>query len=951
MNPADKFFLIDGHSYSFQAFYAIGSLQTPSGVPVGAVYVFAGLIEKVLAEGATHLAVAFDTGAATFRAERYPEYKVGRLPCPEGMRDQVNWIKEVLEAYRIRIVEVPGYEADDAIAAIALRASKAGIPTYIISKDKDLEQLIDDRIRIYDPKDGKCLDAAGLLAKKGIRPDQVVDFLALVGDASDNVPGVDGIGSKTAVKILQAAGSFDAAFRDGPIPEISAKVQEKLRSGRESAELSRALVTLDASCPIPGGAEPEGFRLREPDREKIVALYRRFQFTRLLTKYQEGGSPAGGPVEKELFPADVLSPPRRGPEGARPAGENPDAAPCVQESPLPSTYSLIETGDDLAALVRRLSSSQEIAVSVAAMGFDPMGGDGLAGISFACPKAIGKGEDRGKEPREAPVEAWYVPLRGPETLEVRPEEAIAALRPILESASIAKVGQNIKFTLLFLLGAGIRMGGIRFDTMIASYLLNPEVRAHNLGNLSAEYLGHQKRAIEDLIGTGKERIPVDRVPTGEMRDFSCEEADAALRLALTLEGKLREAGLEPLFRDVEMPLIEVLADMERAGIAIDPARLAEMAGEIRAALGGLTAEIHRLAGRDFNIASPPQLAEVLYGQLGLPAGKKGKSGTPTTAAEALEEIRDRHPIVGKIIEHQELTKLLGTYVEALPTLVKPATGKIHTSFNQTVAATGRLSSSDPNLQNIPIKTELGRRIRKAFIPSGPDKVLLSADYSQVELRILAHLSEDAALIEAFEKGDDIHRIVAAQLNGVKPEDVTPAMRRFAKVVNFGIVYGMTPFGLSQDLGIGVEDAGEIIRTYFDAHPGVRAFVDRAIAEARAKGCVRTILGRRRPIRDIESRNPRLRAFAERTAVNSIVQGSAADMIKVAMNNIHTDLVGSGSKAKLILQIHDELVLEVPRGDLAVEEARVREEMVGAMTLRVPVIVNISAGNTWYDAKE
>jgi DNA polymerase-1 len=940
MNPADKFFLIDGHSYSFQAFYAIGDLQTPSGVPVGAVYVFAGLVEKILAEGATHLAVVFDSGAATFRAERYPEYKVGRLPCPEGMRDQVTWIKEVLAAYRIRTMEVPGYEADDAIAAIARQASKAGIPTYIISKDKDLEQLLDDHVRIYDPKDGKCLDPAGLLAKKGIRPDQVVDFLALVGDASDNVPGVDGIGAKTAVKILQAAGSFERAFSDGPIPGISAKIQEKLRSGRGAAELSRSLVTLDASCPIPGGADPGGFRLQEPDREKLAALYRRFQFTRLLTKYQGGGSPAADPVEKELFPQDILS-------QARPVEGKGDGDPRAPGSRLSSTYFLVKTREDLAALVRRLSSSPEFALSVVTTGLDPLGVDVLAGISFAGLTEAG-GE---KGPREAPVQAWYVPLRGPEPLEIRPEDALEVLRPVLESPSIAKVGQNLKFALLFLLQAGIRAGGIRFDTMLASYLLNPEVRAHNLGSLSGEYLDHQKTPIESLIGTGKDRIAVDRVPLERIKDYSCEEADAALRLRMALEGKLREAGLESLFRDVEMPLIEVLADMEKAGIAIDPSRLEKMAGEIRSTLRDLTAEIHALAGCEFNIASPPQLAEVLYGKLGLPAGKKGKSGTPTTAAEVLEEIRDRHPIVGKIIEHRELTKLLGTYVEALPTLVKPGTGRIHTSFNQTVAATGRLSSSDPNLQNIPIKTELGRRIRKAFIASGTDKVLLSADYSQVELRILAHLSEDEALIRAFEKGDDIHRIVAAQLYGVKPEEVTPAMRRFAKVVNFGIVYGMTPFGLSQDLGIGVEDAGEIIRSYFDSHPGVRAFVDRAIAEARAKGCVRTILGRRRSIRDIDSRNPRLRAFAERTAVNSIVQGSAADMIKVAMNNIHTELAGSGSRAKLLLQIHDELVLEVPRQDLAVEEARVRAEMTGAMTLRVPVVVNIVSGETWYDAKE
>jgi DNA polymerase-1 len=403
-------------------------------------------------------------------------------------------------------------------------------------------------------------------------------------------------------------------------------------------------------------------------------------------------------------------------------------------------------------------------------------------------------------------------------------------------------------------------------------------------------------------------------------------------------------------RDVEMPLVEVLAEMEFAGVALDPAALQAMALEIRSSLETITREVHALAGREFNVGSPLQLAEVLYTDLGLPSGRRGKSGASSTAAEVLEDLRDRHPIVSKILEHRELTKLLSTYVEALPGLVNSRTGRIHTSFNQTVAATGRLSSSDPNLQNIPVKTELGRRIRKAFVTGLPDRLLLSADYSQIELRVLAHLSGDEPLLRSFSQEEDIHRTVAAALHGVRPEDVTAEMRRFAKTVNFGIVYGMTPFGLGKDLGIALEDAAEIIRAYFDGHPGVRAFIDETIARARETGFVRTILGRRRPIRDIRSRNPRMRAFAERTAVNSVVQGSAADLIKVAMNNIHTDLLERGSSARLLLQIHDELVLEVPAESLAIEEERIRAEMTGAMTLRVPIVVNTHSGKTWFDAK-
>ncbi len=969
-----KFFLIDGHSYGYQAFYGAGGLQTPGGTPVGAVFGFTQLIEKLLAERPTHMAVVFDSPEPTFRSARFPDYKIHRSPMPDDLAAQFPVIKEVLQAYRIPSIEVPTFEADDLIATLAKRASDEKIPTFIISRDKDLEQLIDEYIRIYNPRDGECLDTAGLVEKKGLRPDQVIDFLALAGDASDNVPGVEGVGPKTALKILAAVSRFDEIFTRS-IPGISPKIQERLRTSREVAELSRELVTLDLSCPVPGGAGPDGYRLQSADREALQGLFRRLHFLRLLEKYSgssaRSGSTNGGgsAASQDLLPLDsgdeatprpsaelhsALAP--RSSSVPRPTAAPitpPDATPAVEH--LPSRYSTVLTRTELVSLVQRLLASDEIAVDTETTGLNPFR-DELVGLSFAvfgAGAAPSAGEDTAPPlpGKSAPVEAFYVPLRAPVPLQLTPGEVLEALRPVLKGPRPAKLGQNMKFDALFYRNAGIRVEPLRFDTMIASYLLNPEVRAHNIDSLSLEYLGHRKITTESLIGTGKSQIRMDQVELEKIRDYACEDVDVVLRLEKVLAPRLAASGLEKLFQEVEMPLVEVLIEMELEGIAVDTAHLQAMGKRIRGMIEETTRRIRELAGCEFNVASPPQLAEVLYTKLGLPPGPKGKSGVPSTAADVLEELRDRHPIVPLILEHRELTKLLGTYVEALPQLVEPRTGRIHTSFNQTVAATGRLSSSDPNLQNIPIKTELGREIRKAFIARDRDHILLSADYSQVELRILAHLSEDEALIEAFRRGDDIHLQVAARIHGVSPDQVTPAMRRFAKSVNFGIIYGMTPFGLSDDLGISVEEAGAVIRGYFERHPGVKEFVDRTLDRARSDGFVRTILGRRRPIRDIDSRNQRLRGLAERTAVNTVVQGSAADLIKVAMNNIHTDFAERGSRTRLLLQIHDELVFELPRLDLQVEEERIRREMVEAMELRVPLEVDTVSGESWFEEKE
>ena len=548
---------------------------------------------------------------------------------------------------------------------------------------------------------------------------------------------------------------------------------------------------------------------------------------------------------------------------------------------------------------------------------------------------------------ESAVEAFYVPILAPEALELSQEIILNTLRPLLEDSNIEKVGQNIKFDARFCRNRGVRLRGIAGDSMVASYLLNPGTRGHNLDSLALEYLRHRNIPIESLIGEGKNSITMDRVPLDKICDYSCEDAEVALRLCAVLEEKLAAENLLPVYRDVEVPLIEVLVEMEHQGIAIDRLQLESMAKKLEDMLQELTRRIHECAGHEFNIASTQQLGKVLFEELGLPRGRRGKTGY-STSAEVLESLKNKHAIIPWILEHRSLTKLLSTYVEALPKLIEPATGRIHTSFNQTVAATGRLSSSDPNLQNIPIKTDLGREIRRAFMPARPDHVLLSADYSQVELRILAHLSGDENLLQSFQRGEDIHRSVAALVNGVTLDQVTAAMRQAAKAINFGIIYGMSPYGLSQDLGISVEDAAAFINAYFASYPGVSRFVDSAIARARESGEVRTILGRRRKIPDIHSKNQRLRAFAERTAVNTVVQGSAADLIKVAMNNIFTDIQNRQAETRLLLQIHDELVFEIHRDRALEESEHIRREMAGAIQLAVPVTVDIHWGESWYE---
>ncbi|MBI4586744.1 MAG: DNA polymerase I [Planctomycetes bacterium] len=950
LGSLSKFFIIDGYSYGYQAYYGIPRLQTPGGTPAGAVFGFAQLIEKVLEEKPDYLAVVFDHPEPTFRHQRFPEYKANRAPMPEELEAQLPAIRELLQAYRIPILEVAGFEADDVIGALARRAAEKGIDAYLVSRDKDLEQLLDEHIRYYDSSNGKPFTVQSLREKKGIAPSQVVDYLSLVGDDIDNIPGIDGIGPKTAVKVLSQVESLDALFGADPDRRrwnLPAGVIDKILKSRPQLEETRGLLKLRTDCPLPLGIED--LKVGEPDAAALRQLFERFHFRNLLKKLEarHAAAPTASPQPPEASELDLegmdssaaLESEVRTESEAAPA-----AAPEVSATPLPSHYRLVRSERELESLRDLLRGAKRFAFDTETTGLNPLR-DRLVGLSFAVFK---EGLARSPAAREAPVQAFYVPLRAPEPLELSQEKILGGLRPVLEDPNLEKVGQNIKFDARFCRSHGLRLRGIAGDSMVASYLLNPGIRGHNLDSLAIEYLRHRNIPIESLIGEEKEAAGMETVPLEKISEYSCEDADVALRLCAVLEEKLELEGLHPVYRDVEVPLIEVLAEMEHRGITIDRAHLDGMARKLNEELEELTRKIHERVGREFNIASPQQLGKVLFEDLGLPRGRRGKIGW-STSAEVLESMKEKHPVVPWILDHRSLTKLLGTYVEALPQLIEPSTGRIHTSFNQTVTATGRLSSSDPNLQNIPVKTELGREIRKAFMPGQPDHVLLSADYSQVELRILAHLSADASLIESFRRGEDIHRAVAALVNGVSQDLVTPEMRRAAKAVNFGIIYGMSPFGLSQDLGIPVEDAADFIGAYFSNYPGVSRFVDATIAGARETGEVRTILGRRRRIPDLNSKNQRLRGFAERTAVNTVVQGSAADLIKVAMNNIYTDLQERQADNHLLLQIHDELIFEVHRDRAEEECGHIRREMAGAIRLAVPVTVDIHWGESWYEA--
>jgi DNA polymerase-1 len=884
-----KVYLIDGSSYIYRAFFAIGHLSNSKGFPTQAIYGFTNMLLKILREKAAgYVAIAFDAPGPTFRHEVFGEYKSNRPSMPDDLRVQVPPIKEIVSALRVPVLEKEGYEADDLIATLARKLDREGVETVIVSGDKDLMQLISPHVTMYDSMKDKTFRVPEVKERFGVSPDKVVEVMGLMGDATDNIPGVPGIGPKTAGQLIEEFGSIEELLKN--VDKVkNARLRNSLDRHAEQARLSRELATLDSDAPLDFSLED--LKRGEPDRKKLQEIFKEMEFSKLLKDFS-----------------------------LRPDHREDD-------------YRLITTRKEFEALVRNLRKAGVFALDLESTSLEPMRAE-LVGLSFAF----------------QPHQGFYLPVGhtypgAPEQL-LR-EGVLSTLRPLLEDPGLRKYGQNIKYDYILLAKSGVRLQGIAGDTMIASYLLNPSKHRHSLEELSREYLDRQIITYEDVAGTGAKAIPFSQVEVEKACRYSCEDADLTLTLANLLIPKIEADGFADLFGRVELPLIEVLAVMEMNGVKLDVPLLALMSREFEKQLEKISGEVYELAGGDFNINSPQQLGKVLFEKLKLPGGKRTKTGY-STDVDVLTELAKDFPLPAKVLEYRSLSKLKSTYVDALPQLVNPVTGRVHTSFNQTVTATGRLSSSDPNLQNIPIRSPEGRRIREAFITE-EGSLLLSADYSQIELRILAHLSCDTFLIETFQRGEDIHAATASEIFHVPPEQVTPEMRRLAKVINFGIIYGMSAFGLAKELGIPPSVAQAYIANYFQKYHEVRDYIDKSLEQARERGYVTTLMNRRRYLPDIKSPNRSVRQFAERIAINAPIQGTAADLIKVAMINIHRRLAEEGRKTKLILQIHDELVFEVPRGELEEIRKLVTEEMEGVVKLYIPLKVDVGVGKNWAEA--
>ncbi len=923
-------YLLDGHALAYRAYFALTAgtggdrWRTSSGEPTAAVYGFASILLRLLeAYQPDYLAVSFDVGR-TFRDDIYPEYKATRAKMPEDLVPQMPRIRQLVDAFGFPRLEMEGYEADDVLGSAAKRmAREAGMGVKIVTGDRDLLQLVDDRIIVSLP--GRQLSQSTdytpekVKAKYGVRPDQIVDFKALVGDKSDNIPGVRGIGEKTAAKLLQKYDNLDNIYAH--LDELSPSIRRKLEADRENAYLSRTLAQIRTDLPVTVDLEKA---VPRPDAvDAVEALFRELEFRSLLKRLREwqqaagGGSTASQPQQLSLF-------------GGSAAGAGASASPAPD---LGFRTTVVDSPKALEALTRRLKGARTFAIDTETTATDKMRAD-LVGISLAV--------DEG--------EGFYIPI-GHRTGETQlPWETVrAALEPFLTDPAVDKVGHNIKYDLVVLARHGLPMSAPAFDTMIAEWVRDPA--SHNLGlkNLAWTRLGVEMTDISALIGRGKKQISMADVPVAKVAPYAAADAVMVLRLMPLLEADLRERNGLRLFREVEMPLVPVLAQMEMNGILVDVDFLHQMSQELAEQLHALEAKIYDAVGKRFNINSTQQLSKVLFETLGLTPPdrtRKTKSGHYSTSAAVLEALRGQHPVVDWVLEHRELAKIKSTYVDALPQQVNPETGRVHTSYNQTGTVTGRIASSDPNLQNIPVRTPVGRRVRRAFVaPEG--HVLLSVDYSQVELRIVAHISGDEAMIAAFRAGQDIHATTAAAIYGVSLEAVTPQMRRHAKAINFGLIYGMSPFGLTRTTDLTLAEAENFVEAYFERFPGVKRYIEETRRKAAEQGYVETLLGRRRYFPELQkpaNRNARLRA--EREAINAPIQGTAADIMKLAMLRVDERLRCDQLPAKMLLQVHDELMLEVPEGDVPAVLAAVRAEMEGVYRLAVPLATDAKVGKNW-----
>jgi DNA polymerase-1 len=891
-------YVVDAHSLIYQVFHALPEMMSPTGQPVGAVHGFTRDILDILEnKQPDYLFCAFDHHGDTFRHSIYDRYKIQRQAMPEDLRPQIPNIQRMLAALGVPALSCETFEADDILATFARFVAEQEGSCYLVTGDKDCRQLIGERAWVYNIRKNQNYDAEALRAEWGIRPDQVIDFQSLVGDTVDNIPGVPLIGPKLARELLEKYGTLEEVLAHAD--EVAGtKRRENLKAFGEQALMSRRLVRLRDDVPVE--IDWQAGRVGGIDREKVQELCREFGFRSLAERL-----------------------------GKLTVTDAPAAWTAI--------YTTVGTKQELADLAAEMLCQKRIVLDTETTAIEPRFAE-IVGYSFAWQPGV----------------AYYVPVRAPQgEPQIPPAEALEILRPVFESPVVQKVGQNLKYDMVVLRAAGVDLQGLAFDTMVADYLLDPGERNHNLDDLAKRYLNHDTIKIEELIGKGKEQKRMDQVPVELITRYAAEDADVPMRLLGTLERRLQEEGLSELFATLEMPLVEVLVELEFNGIRIDVPRLQELSRRFGERLATLETEIYELVGRKFNIESPKQLAEILFTQFKLPVIKKTKTGA-STDVEVLVELAKQHPLPAKIIDYRQNAKLKSTYVDALPQLVHPQTLRVHTSFKQDVAATGRLSSTDPNLQNIPVRTEAGREIRSAFLPGPPGWKLLCADYSQIELRVLAHFSGDATLKQAFANDEDIHTRVASEVYEVPPDQVTREMRRSAKAINFGVIYGQSAFGLAKSLDIEKDEATRFIDAYFARYPGVDAFMDRILADARRQGYVSTISGRRRVVqgvRDAQERaGSRQRILPERIAVNTVIQGSAADLIKMAMISVLRRLRSERLEAKLLLQIHDELVFEAHPEELAALKELVVSEMSRAGELSVPLKVDVKTGDNWADCE-
>ncbi|MBE6291256.1 MAG: DNA polymerase I [Bacteroidales bacterium] len=947
----EKLFLLDAYALIYRAYYAF--IRAPrinsKGQNTSAIFGFVNTLEDVLRkEQPTHIGVAFDPKGGTFRHEMYAPYKAQREETPEDIRASVPIIKDILRAYRIPILEVPGYEADDVIGTLSHQADALGIKTYMMTPDKDYGQLVTENALIYRPKFGdKEFEVMGIERVKekfGIeRPEQVIDLLGLMGDSSDNIPGCPGVGEKTAQKLIAEFGDIPTllARRD----ELKGALRKKVDENVELIELSRFLATIKTDVPIT--LDLEALKREAPDEEKIQALFEELEFRTLLKRVMgkdtetSSNSPSRGRTQTarkgaaESAQGDLFAAAGGAVQGDLFAMDTTESVGDLFHtsldnlSSIPHTYTLVDTQEKRDGLVEKLALAKAFAFDTETTGTDPITAE-LVGMSFAIEEGV----------------AYYVPVPAERS---EAQGIVEQLRAVLEDEHTLKIGQNIKYDYLIMQGYGVELGGPMFDTMVAHYLLQPEL-SHGMDYLAEVYLKYDTIKIESLIGPrGRGQKTMRDLSPTLICDYACEDADVTLKLKHIFEKELVTAGADKLFYDIEMPLVRVLAYMERNGARISTEALKETSRYFTERLMQIEREIYELAGFSFNIASPKQVGEVLFERIKIvEKAKKTKSGQYSTSEEVLEGLRSKHPIVEKILDHRGLKKLLSTYVDALPALINPATGKIHTSFNQTVTATGRLSSSNPNLQNIPIRNEDGKEIRKAFIPE-PGCEFFSADYSQIELRIMAHLSGDENLIEAFRSGEDIHAATAAKIYHVPIEEVSREQRSRAKTANFGIIYGISVFGLAERMNVSRSEAKELIENYFETYSGVKRYMDESIQVAREKGFIETILHRKRYLPDINSHNSVVRGYAERNAINAPIQGSAADIIKIAMIEIYRRFRAEGLRSTMILQVHDELNFSVYPEEKEQVQRIVIEAMESAYRMQVPLRADFGWGANWLEA--